>query len=245
VSKARKLKVTAAVKAIRQFYALGQKLPKKQAHSDAYNQRTIDAAAKEHGLNADIIRKARQFADPVAGYTREEVNELCRSIVEVQSDQADTNSVFGRTHLIRLLSVKKDNRRSLQETAIREGWSTGELEAHIAAKYGIRRDGGRKRHIPGDLLGILAQLEQRCESWRRWHSQVTPDAGQEKARIQKRTLDVFPSQVHRLVNDAAAAMAKLHQAVTDELSVRQPGRGLRYKFRVAANENGGRSSARR
>ena len=242
MSKVRRRKITAAVQAIQDFYTLGQSLPRKQTHRDAYNQGTIDAAARKHGRNADTLRKARQFADPVAGYTSEEVEELCRSLRKVQSDQADTKSIFGRTHVIRLLSLKRPKRRRLQEKAIREGWSTAELEAQIAVRYGSRRDGGRKRRVPDDLLGMLAQLEQLCETWRRWHAQVTPETAQQKAAIKKPAPDGFPDQVQRRMHAADTAMAKLHQAVTEELNARQPGRGVRHKFRSAANEKSGQSS---
>ena len=102
---------------------------------------------------------------------------LKRVITEVQPDQDDGYAVFTRTHVIRLLSVEALPCAS-SASAIRGGWSTAELEAQIAARYGTRRDGGRKRRFPGDALGLLAQLERLCETWRRWVTLVTPGGGQ-------------------------------------------------------------------
>jgi hypothetical protein len=246
VSQARKAKVAAAVKAIREFYALGRSLPKKQAHRDAYDQGTVEAEAKKRGINPDTVRKARQFADAVAGgYTPAEVNDLCRLIAAVQPGQDDGDAVFGRTHIIRLLSVKKQFRASLQEAAVRKGWSTGELEARIAARYGSRRDGGRKRRLPSDALGLLTQVERMCEGWRRWVALVTPDPERPEGKSKAPSLDDLPPRVRRLVRDADAAMAKLHEAATEELKARRPGRAVRHQFRKAGGEPGDRPAARR
>jgi hypothetical protein len=231
VSQARSAKVAAAVKAIKDFHGLGLVLPRKQAHKDAYDQGTVDAEARKHGINPDTVRKARQFADPVAGYTPAEVRDLCKLITDVQPDQDDRDGVFSRTHLIRLLSVKKQRRAALQEAAIRKGWSSAELEAQIAARYGSRRDGGRKRRLPGDALGLLAQVEQLCESWRRWLLLVTPRTDQKEAKTSAPTLEDLPPKVRRRVRDADAAVAKLHEATTDELKARRPGRSVRHQFR--------------
>ena len=42
--------------------------------------------------------------------------------------------------------------------------------------------------------------------------------------------------VRQRVRDADAAMAALHQAATDELKARRPGRSVRHQFRKAAAE---------
>lgn len=245
MSQARKTKVAAAVKAIRDFYALGRSLPRKQAHKDAYDQGTVDAEAKKRGINPDTVRKARQFADPTGGYTPAEVNDLCRLISKVQPGQDDGDAVFGRTHVIRLLSVPKHRRAGLQEAAIRGGRSTGELEARIAAKYGSRRDGGRKRRLPSDALGLLAQAERLCESWRRWVALVTPDPELPEGKSKAPSLDDLPPRIRRLVREADAAVAKLHETATEELKARRPSRAVRHQFRKAGGEAGDRPAARR
>jgi len=245
VSQARKTRVGAAVKAIRDFHALGRSLPKKQPHKEAYDQGSVDAEAGKRGINPDTVRKARQFADPAAGYTPAEVNDLCRLIIAVQPGQDDGYAVFGRTHLIRLLSVKKQYRAGLQEAAVRGGWSTGELEAQIASRYGSRRDGGRKRRLPTDVLGLLTQVERLCEGWRRWVALVSADRERQEGKASGPSLNDLPARVRRLVRDADAAMAKLHGAATDDLKARRPGRSLRHQFRKAEGEGGEQPAARR
>jgi hypothetical protein len=233
VSQARRTRVAAAVKAIRDFYVLGRAVPEKQAHKDAYDQGTVDAEAQKLGINPDTVRKARQFADPAVGYAPAEVTDLCRLIAAVQPGQADELSVFGRTHLIRLLSVKKQFRAGLQEAAVRGGWSTSAFEALIASRYGSRRDGGRKRRLPTDALGLLTQVERLCEGWRRWVALVTPAPEQQDKKTTTPSLVDLPPRVRRLIRDADAAMAKLHEAATDDLKARRPSRAVRHQFRKA------------
>jgi hypothetical protein len=152
--------------------------------------------------------------------------------------------VFGRTHLIRLLSVTKDLRAGLQ-AAVRGGWSPGELEAQIAARYGSRRDGGRRRRLPNDVLGLLTQVVQLCESWRRWVALVTPVAAEHASKADAPSLDNLPADVQQRVRDADAAVAKLHAAATEELTARRPGRTVRHQFREAAGKAEDRPAARR
>ena len=95
MSQTRRQQVAAAVKAIRAFHEFGRSLPAKASHKDGYGQGTVAVEAERHRLNPDTVRKARQFADPVNGYSAAEVNVLCRSIREVQEEQE--GAVFGRT----------------------------------------------------------------------------------------------------------------------------------------------------
>lgn len=218
MSQTRRQQVAAAVKAVRAFHEFGRSLPAKQSHRDGYRQGTVDAEAEKHGLNPDTVRKARQFADPERGYTVAELNALCRSIREVQEGQ--DGPVFGRTHLIRLLSVPKKQRAKVQASAIKNGWSTADLEAHIAAAFGRRRHGGRNRQVPPDLMGVLVQLEGLCESWRRWAAAVTPPDGD--APRQRDTERVrMPAKLLETVASATRAIADLHEQVSRKLQTRR------------------------
>ena len=86
----------------------------------------------------------------------------------MQPGQDDGLAVFGRTHVIRLLSVRpRSTRAKLQRMAVVNGWSTSRLEAEIARRFGTRRDGGRRRAIPADAVGLLTQVEGMCETWGR------------------------------------------------------------------------------
>jgi hypothetical protein len=225
MSQTRQEQVAAAVKAIRAFHELGRSLPVKASHKNGYGQGTVEA--EKHGLNPDTVRKARQFADPVSGYTVAEANALCRSIRDMQEEQ--DGPVFGRTHLIRLLSVPKKQRAKVQTAAIENGWSTADLEAHIATRFGSRRDGGRKRRVPSDLPGLLVQLEGLCEGWRRWAEVVVGDEDDQQRKGRKRV--ELPTELFQSVLAATKAITDLHDEVTRELQTRRPKRGVRKRFR--------------
>lgn len=228
MSQTRRQQVAAAVKAIRAFHEFGRSLPAKASHKDGYGQGTVAVEAERHRLNPDTVRKARQFADPVNGYSAAELNALCRSIREVQEEQE--GAVFGRTHLIRLLSVPKKQREKVQAAAIENGWSTAELEAHIATRFGSRRDGGRKRRVPSDLPGVLVQLEGLCEGWRRWAEVVVGDESDQQQRKGRKRVEL-PTELFQSVLAATKAITDLHDEVTRELQTRRPKRGVRKRFR--------------
>ncbi len=228
MSQTRRQQVAAAVKAVRAFHELGRSLPAKESHKDGYGQGTVAVEAEKHGLNPDTVRKARHFADPVRGYTAAEVNALCRTIREVQEEQ--DGAVFGRTHLIRLLSVPKKQRAKVQTLAIENGWSTAELEVHIASRFGSRRDGGRKRRVPSDLPGVLVQLEGLCEGWRRWAEVVVGDESDDQQRQVRKRVEL-PTELFQSVLAATKAIADLHDEVNHELQARRPKRAVRKRFR--------------
>ena len=142
----------------------------------------------------------------------------------MQGAQAVSKPVFGRTHVLRILSVPKRGRKGLQAAAIRGAWSTAELEAEIAARYGSRKDGGRRRRIPADTPGLLAQVEGQCEAWRRWHVAAVA--------VMSANAD-FPAVTRKKVDDADGAMSALHRAVTDALAALHPKRKSRKPFREA------------
>jgi hypothetical protein len=231
----RKSAVAAAVRSIREFHRAGRSLPKKAPHKDAYDSGRMDAEAKRLGVNVDTARKARQFADAKSGYSKNEVDDLCRLISAVQTDQGDDRSVFTRTHLIRLLTVPKRWRAGLQATVIEKGWSVSELEAQIAARYGIRRAGGRKRRVPADVLGLLTQIERSCEAWRRWSAGLAPPLREgspaKGAGARSASTEDLPEGIVKRMRSAEAAVAALHQAVADELSAHKPDMSVRHRFR--------------
>ena len=149
MARIRRQKVEEAVEAILDFFDLGRSLPRKLPHKEAYDQSIVDREAKRRGINPDTIRKARQFADAPTGYSEAEVQALCRLIREVQNDREVGEPVFGKTHLIRLLSVPKRTRQALARRAIEKSWSVADLEAEIARRFGTRRQGGGARSSRG------------------------------------------------------------------------------------------------
>lgn len=83
-------KVETAIKKIEEFHALGLSLPKKLSHKEVYRRQIIEHEGEQLRVNQDTLRKARGFADPVEGYTTEELNDLCDLIREVQPGRSST-----------------------------------------------------------------------------------------------------------------------------------------------------------
>jgi len=235
VAESRKQKVEGAIKVIKDFHALGLSLPEKQDHKDTYDQDIIKTEAEKKGINGDTLRKARQFADPEDGYSARELKELVKLIREVQLNKDDKLAVFSKTHIIRLVSVPKRWRLSLQKKAIEEGWSTAKLETEIATRYGTRRAGGRKGHVPRDTIGLLTQIEKLCETWRRWLAEVTPEATEDDAEPEHAMLADLPKAIQKQVRSVGAAFAELQKDVTEELKTRKPGRDVRHQTRDDKN----------
>ncbi len=240
MSKLRTKQVGDAVRGIKEFHAIGLRLPEKKPFRESYNQGAIQDAGKRVGMGTEVARQARQFADPQAGYTRDELLELCALISEVQTAQDDGLPVFSRTHAIRMLSVPKRRRAKLQREAIKNSWSTSRLEAEITAKFGTRRAGGRKRRVPSDAVGLLIQMEQMCESWRRLLQAV--DLKEEN--LDHAVLTDLPHGVRRQVLVVGKALAALQEAVTDELAKQVPGRGVRHQYQEVDEDGKGKKAAR-
>lgn len=220
MSSARRAKVAAAVKGIREFFALGRSLPPRRPHGEVYGEGVVQEEARRRDMNPDTVQKARAFAHPVTGYTPAELDELCRLVRDTQPGQDDKLAVISRTHVIRLLSVPKRFRPRLQREAITKGWSTAELECVIAARFGSRSAGGRRRRVPTDVLGQLIQIERMCTSWARWAAAAERRREEQPPRATR--LSDLPKPVQRLADAATAALAALREEVRGELSSRRP-----------------------
>ncbi len=228
----REMAVEAAVAAIRGFHQIGLALPPRAAHREVYNRGIMDAEAERLGMNPDTVRKARVFAHPADGYTAAELDDLCLLITQTQSEQKDSLPVFSRTHVIRLLSVPKHRRAALARRAGAKAWSTGELEQAIAARFGTRTEGGRRRRVPRDVLGLLVQLEAACERWGRWVAVVTPPAQPAAREADSPTLDDLTPELRGKVRRLTNAMKRVHRLVVDELVRRKKHRAVRRQFRA-------------
>ena len=228
MSASREDRVKAAVKAIRDFYELGGKLPPKQPLDNTDNKRKLRDAAETLGVSVEFARQARQFADHELGYTPDEVDALCRLIEETQPDQGDELSVFGRSHLNRMLSVPKRRRPRLQAEAIGKGWAMRRLDAEIAARYGARRNGGRYR-LPRTkgILGLLTEVERLCDGWMRWHDQL----GSPPVEGRAVPLEDLPQNLRDCICAAQNAMEKLEEAVAAAFNDLRPTRLARLRFR--------------
>jgi len=162
-------RVKRAITLLKDFHEAGRTVPPAARGKDVKISRF-----KSVRINKNLLRTARQFANPVSGYSRDELAELCNFIEQEQPSQPSSFAIFGRTHVIRLLSAPSKVRRlALQKEAIEGGWSTSRLETEVTVRYGTRQVGGRKAKIPDDDVGVLGQIEGFCERWRRWYCLVS------------------------------------------------------------------------
>src|SRR5438067_2425830 len=130
----RRAQVEKAVKDIRAFYRLGRASLKKRPGPGKLNSRDIDLEAERRGINPDTLRKAKQFGGL---YHSDEVDQLCRFCREQQSSMESSRPVFGKTHIIRLVSVtRKHERLRLQQQAVVNAWTVRQLQAAIAKRKG-------------------------------------------------------------------------------------------------------------
>ncbi|MFO0804151.1 MAG: hypothetical protein U0791_13640 [Gemmataceae bacterium] len=179
--------------------------PGRHAGADAANE------ARDFRITPYLLRKARVFADPKRGCTAKELNNLCKSIRSCWHAFADNGASFGRTHVLRLVSVPKSGRRraSIQEAMFENGWSTAELESEIFRRYGRRGQGGRKGEIGTKVGGILVRLDRLCTGWLRFHGQLAAREGNNDGPA----FAELPATVHTLVKSITSKMRRLSNAL--------------------------------
>jgi hypothetical protein len=221
----RKQKVQEAIETIKEFHEIGQSSLTSRPGRGEYKDRAIDREAEEKVINPDTLRKARKFAEV---YTDDELDALCSLIEEVQPAQASTKAIFGKTHIIRLLSVSsKRKRQAFQRRAVKGGWSVDELESEINCEQGARRAGGKRPRLPAEVSGCLSKLERRCESWRRWYRELARK--RKKGEAKRAHLDDLPPDLGNEIRKVSDAVGELRVLVEDRLADMQPARQKRPK----------------
>ena len=158
------------------------------------------------------MRKARQFADPEAGYTKEDLEELFGQLRKHRP-------VFGSSFVGLLVTLSRGQRKSFQRRCIKEGWSKSRLESELKLLRPNQRQGGRRRRVLNERQAIV-DLEEKCETWRRWLVEVRlePAGGAKK----KCVFDRLPAEVRERLETAEVAIQELATAVgTSLVKVRQ------------------------
>ncbi|MFO0881820.1 MAG: hypothetical protein U0840_31425 [Gemmataceae bacterium] len=192
--------VSQAIRDIRAYHDQGRQSLRDLPQRGEYGGGAIDGQAERLGWNPTRLRKARQFAHPEEGYSRDRLNELCRLLREHRP-------VFGVTHVALLVSVPWSQREELQRECVEGNWSTQELQTEIKRRFGSRRQGGRRRRVSSDPSHALVQLEEMAETWRRWLAV----AGEQEV------LDALPEKVRERINAVNRAISRLREEVTGEL----------------------------
>ena len=204
--------VRTALRRVRSFYDLGCKSLKSNSGRMQYGMMKDEAS--RFGVSEELLRKARQFADPEQGYALQELRVIL-------SQCRKAGFALGTTHVIRWLTVPKRRRGRIERQTIAEKWNMSRLEAEIAKEFGSRRAGGRRRRIPTDSLGILIQLETLCDEWRRWRENLVrePDESEQKGTEQD-----LPAAVRKRLSVVTQEFAALRALVTAELQRQKPNR---------------------
>lgn len=215
-----------AIRRIRSFHAIGFKSLARKPGRMEYGAMREEAARFQ--VSEEMLRKARQFADPDHGYSKEEVTAIIHSwkgaAAPRRRQDGQDEFVLGTTHFIRWLTIPKRKRARIEQQTIAEGWSLTRLEAEISAQFGARKFGGRRRRIPTDAIGILVQLASLCDEWRRWHESLTRDPDEDE---KKGTAKHLPEEILRRLQLLAKEMGELQVLVASQIQTQKPKRGAR------------------
>lgn len=162
--------VDEACRALRKAHADGTELLETFGEWAKHGDRAIDKEAKKRRINADLLRKLRQFANPEGGYTPDELNRLVKLCREERR-------ALGVTFVYKLVTVPKENgqREEFEREVIANRWSLARVGAELRERFGARRRGGRRRAVPGKHGSLLAQIDEMCASWERWHVQLNTE----------------------------------------------------------------------
>jgi hypothetical protein len=155
--------------------------------------RVLEEEAAREGLNPDSMKKAWRAAKE---YTEPQIRRLCTLVRKYQVR-------FGRSHLMRLMSVRdRAVRDKLALRAIEEGWSVTALERAIQAINGPRPHVGNRPTVPEGGRRLLADVVAKCIAWERWGEVAGPR---------------LPDDVKALVDQATRAVVRVRAAASDRL----------------------------
>lgn len=222
------LEVRTALRRVRSFYELGCKSLKSKPGRMEYG--SMKEEASRFGLSEELLRKARQFADPDHGYTLQELNAILSQCRDLVVEGNKVGFALGTTHVIRWLSVPNRRRARIERLTIAERWTLSRLESEIAKEFGSRRAGGRRRKIPANSLDALVQLEAICNEWRRWYESLHRDLSAEGKRKTKTTEKAkitpsdLPEPVRKLLPIVTKTFAELQAMVSEEIRKAKPSR---------------------
>jgi hypothetical protein len=114
--------------------------------------------AEQSKLNPEKVRKLRMMAQIYSQNDLDDWFDVFR-----ESQYALTVS-----HFVKLVSIShKATRKSLTDSALKNHWSSHELQKQILAKQGRRKQAGRPPKL-ADKKDVKQKLQQQFWSWDRW-----------------------------------------------------------------------------
>ncbi len=149
-------KVEAAIERLKVFHRLGR-LAAKKTQSSGQN-RKLAAFAQGQGYSVAHVHNAIRFCTL---YSRDQLQALC-------TEMRRTNSALGIGHIRELIQVPKTaDRKSLQQEALKHGWSVRKLQAIRLARFPANRkkdrtgnDDDKKRRRRGRLPRRPSSVEE-------------------------------------------------------------------------------------
>ena len=188
------------------FYRVGTQSNRR--HPGRVPQAVMEQEAQRCKLSPELVRKARQFA---ASYSHQEVIGLvaqCRR----------HNHALGRGHMIRLLTVPREQRNALQQLALEQRWGWLKLDDEILKRFGLRlRGGGRRRQVPAGAKDACYQIGRLCDQWRRLSRALRRPAGGQEEEDEQPFRQFVPEDVRKHVLKADGAMRVLGEVVQEKL----------------------------
>ncbi len=153
---------------LRSYYQLGERALGRGSGGGRLDPVPIAALAAEAGVQADTIRKAKDFARM---YARPEMEALTRL-----RDRRGLPLTW--CHVRQLLPLThRAERCELQSRAAEEGWSVRELRARVQARLGGKQSSGAKTFAkPKTSEDALRRLVELSESWLRYYEEVVDAA---------------------------------------------------------------------
>ena len=123
----------------------------------------ISELAAKYGMTRDKCQKLRQMENPKTGYTKQQLEKRYKYFRK-------EGLALTVTHFMKLVSVPtRIHRDRLTRKAVKQKWSTQQLQREILKLNGRRMRGGRKPFVAtGD--GFASELESQLFSWSRWLS---------------------------------------------------------------------------
>ena len=183
------------IKEIKKAYKIGKDVLR-QCTTHSPPGRISELAAK-YGLTRDKSQKLRQLANPKLGYTEKQL----KSWYEYFRREGLALTL---THFIKLVSVEDGRQRNrLTREAVKQKWSTQQLQREILKLSGRRMRGGRKPVIvTGD--GFASELESQLYSWERWLSYHL-----------EANKDIKP-KLRKDLNDVKKRLKKIHDTLSNK-----------------------------
>lgn len=199
-------RVDAAVAKLRAAFKEGRLLAKRFAPGGRGNVEKINREAAKQHRSDDLIRKQRQLADPVRGFSE---RELERYVAWMRKYRR----AAGIGYVIKLLSIKnKRQRMALASRSFRENWTLSELRTMVTATFPENKREGRRPKIPRSREALYEDLRKRAGAWIKRCKILMEGPADQEGGVPGSEL---PEEVQKALAGLARAAKQLRKALED------------------------------